>query len=88
VQGSIEINGNDATARCLCHEARAGLERATTETTAYGLTACGARTMAGCLRAVPTGTCGSTSPPFPETSSRAELARSQQSQVTFDANPR
>lgn len=46
---------------------RAVLERATTETTAYGLIAYGVRTMAGCLRAAPISTCGSTSPHFLET---------------------
>jgi hypothetical protein len=46
---------------------RAVLERATTETTGYGLIAYGVRTMAGCLRAAPISTCGSTSPHFLET---------------------
>jgi hypothetical protein len=49
---------------------RAVLERATTETTAYGLIAYGVRIMAGCSRTVPTSTCGSTSPHLPETFSR------------------
>ena len=70
LQGLIAINGDDATAQCLCHESARGPEERYYRTPVYGLIAYGAQTMAGCSPAVPTGTCGSTCPHFLEALSR------------------
>jgi hypothetical protein len=70
VPGEIEIDGDEATVRSVCHEAARGPARTTTGPMVSGPITCSARAMTGCLLAAAIDTCGLTCRPSRETPSR------------------